>query len=63
MKKFILVFVAVFLLVLGGCKGVGVSEKRLDENFHKGTSGIELNFIKNAPPSRVYEGDSLDISV
>ena len=62
MKKYILVILIVLLLVLTSCNG-GPSEQRGQEDFHKGTQGIVFNFLNNAPPLRVYEGDDLDISI
>jgi hypothetical protein len=61
MKKIILGLLAI-LLVLIGC-GSGPSQQNLKEDFHKGTQGIEINFVNNAPPSRIYEGDTVDIAV
>ncbi|MCK4520994.1 MAG: hypothetical protein KAU20_00340 [Nanoarchaeota archaeon] len=50
------------LLFSIGCK-MGPSEARLEEVYHKGNSGIEMDFLRNAPPNKVYDGDSLDISI
>lgn len=63
MKKIILAIFIVLLVVLVGCRGKGPSDQRVDEDFHKGIKGVEIKFVNNAPPSRVYEGDSLDISI
>jgi hypothetical protein len=62
MKIHVLVMFVILLIVLTGCKG-GPSEQNIKDDYHKGTQGITINFINNAPPSRVYEGDDLDISI
>lgn len=62
MKKVVLSILIVLLLVLVGC-GRGPTEQREQENYHTGIRGIEMEFVRNAPPYRVYEGDSLDISI
>ena len=66
MRKEVLIASIVILLVfIVGCNGIGKgpSTQRVDEQYHKGTQGITINFIKNAPPDRVYERDNLDISI
>jgi len=59
-KSLVLIFIA--LLVLAGCAGRS-STQNIEEDYHKGTNGILINFLNNAPPSRVYEGDRLDIGI
>lgn len=62
MKKIVFFMCIVLLLVFTGC-GKGPSTQNIKEDYHTGTQGIEISFIANAPPSRVYEGDNLDLSV
>lgn len=63
MKKIIFVALVVVLLVFTGCMKKGPSTQTVTEDYHTGTQGIEINFLRNAPPDRVYEGDSLDLSI
>lgn len=62
MNKIIWTILIVNLLVLAGCQR-GPSVQNIKEDYHTGTEGIEINFLANAPPSRVYEGDNIDIAV
>ncbi len=62
MRNIILLVMVVFLLALVGCNQ-GSSKQKVEEDYHTGTQGIQINFINNAPPIKVYEGDSLDISI
>jgi hypothetical protein len=61
-KIFIFVLIVILIIILG-CQRKGVGEKSIEEDFHKGTRGLEMDFIKNAPPDRVYVGDELEITV
>ena len=61
MKKSFLMIV-LFILVTG-CSGMGPSASNVQDDYHTGTQGIVMSFVPNAPPSRVYDGDKLDISV
>jgi hypothetical protein len=63
MKKYIFAILIVLLLVLSGCKGRGPRTNEINEVYHIGTKGVEINFINNAPPEKVYEGDRIDLSV
>ena len=62
MKRIILSILIVLLLVLVGC-GRGPTEQWVEDDYHRGTGGVEIQFLKNAPPDRIYEGDRIDISV
>jgi hypothetical protein len=56
MKKLtLLVILAVFLLI--GCKGNsnGQSNPITDVDVRKGIEGLTMEFVKNAPPDRVFE--------
>jgi len=63
MKKEALLLSIILVLVLSGCAQQGPGEQRVDEDFHRGTRGLDISFVRNAPPDRVYEADSLDISI
>ena len=62
MKKIVLSVLIILLLVLVGC-GRGPSEQWVEDDYHIGSRGVEMIFITNAPPYRIYEGDNLDVSV
>jgi hypothetical protein len=62
MKKIGVILGFILLIGLIGC-GQGPSEQYVKDDYHTGTQGIEISFINNAPPLRVYEGDNLDISI
>ena len=52
MKKTFLISIFALLLLSACSQGPGYQ----DIDYHKGTKGIELEFIDNSPPSVVYEG-------
>lgn len=62
MKKLIIALIVISLVIAGCGKGPSKSQG-VNENFHTGTQGIEINFLSSAPPSRVYEGDTIDVAV
>lgn len=62
MKKIIFVMVLVILLISVGCvprRMVPVGE----EEYHKGTRGLVVEFIKNMPPKEVWEGNEFIIGL
>src|SRR3989338_6861784 len=60
----ILMSVSVLLvLFIASCQGGGPSSTNINEDYHKGTQGIVMTFVNNAPPARVYDGDTLDIDI
>ncbi len=57
-----IIIIMIAALLLSGCEQDG--EIRVDEtSYHTGTMGLEMYFVPNAPPSKVYDGDSLDIMI
>jgi hypothetical protein len=64
MHKKSIVFLLIMLIFVGcSCNRKGQNINEINEAYHSGTQGIEINFVNNAPPSRVYEGDTLDIAI
>lgn len=63
MKKIIVGLIIVFALIISGCNSSSSIDGNIDTNYHSGTKGIELNFIANAPPSKIYNTESLEIMV
>jgi hypothetical protein len=56
-------YIALVIIFLTACTQGSVKEQNADENFRTGTQGITINFIQNAPPSKIYAGDNLAVSV
>ena len=46
----------VLLLLIAGCKGKE-DEKPKDFPFLGGTKGLEMEFLKDAPPDEITDGD------
>ena len=61
MKRLLLILIV--LATVLGCTGGSSREREIEEDFHTGTLGVTMNFVQNSPPSKVYEGDHLGISV
>jgi len=55
-------FLVILLIFIIGCTG-SVTDQDIEEDFHKGIQGITMKFVPNAPPSKIYEGDHLAVSV
>jgi len=52
----------VLLVLIAGCT-TGITQNNIPNDFHTGTQGIVLNIVQNAPPSKIYKGDHLTVSV
>ena len=64
MKKAKIIFIIISMMVLSGCEGgSGPSAQSIEENIHKGTSGMVAVFIENMPPARVFEDDVFPIGI
>ena len=60
LKKSIVVCILMLLLflILSGCKSSGTSSRQAqlaDSEFRKGTEGVVIAFLKNAPPDKIFE--------
>ena len=60
-RKLILIMVMVLLLVLTGCKGS--SKTITDKDVRKGFDGLATEFVKNAPPDKVFEETLFPIAI
>lgn len=60
-KKLILVFFVVLLVIISGCKNTGTQKSITDEDVRKGAEGLTIEFIKNAPPDKVFEDSIFSI--
>lgn len=53
MKKIITLFLVLFFLVLLGC-GSNQGDRTLNYNFKQGVSELDVGFLDNTPPERIY---------
>ena len=60
MHKKIFFISAILILFILGCTG-GTSRKTVDVDFHVGFNGLSMEFLKNSPPAKVFEGDTLPV--
>ena len=61
-KRAFLIVMCLILVFVIGCKGRGSGEnKNIERDYHIGTDGLEMNFLNNAPPNRIYVGDDLEV--
>lgn len=64
MKNIIITGIMILILLAStGCSGSGVSTKNNQKDIYTGTTGMTMNFMANAPPSKVYSGDSMEVVV
>jgi len=65
MQKKIMFFVvmSILLLSISSCVREGPHEKLREEEYRKGTQGLVMNFLRNAPPDTVYAGDDVNIII
>ena len=61
-NKFIIINL-VFLLFLLGCNITSSNQKTKDIDVRVGLNGLVLEFIKNTPPVKVFEGDTFPVIV
>jgi len=63
MKK--IVFLLLILVLIASCRSRTNTEgERISaKDYRTGTKGLELSFVKNSPPDRVFSGDQMDIIV
>ena len=60
-KKIFLV-IAILILFAAGCTG-GTGRKSSDVDFHVRFSGLSIEFMKNSPPAKVFEGDIIPVLI
>ena len=54
MQKKHLILILAVILIISGCINLNPKETTTTSSLYKGTKGLELSFVKNAPPSRVF---------
>lgn len=62
MKRVILVSLLIAVFVLSGCTG-GSTQRESNIDYRTGSQGLELQFLQGNPPTRMYEGDKLALTV
>ncbi|MBD3354629.1 hypothetical protein GF361_01430 [Candidatus Woesearchaeota archaeon] len=63
MKKILILLVIGFLILVTGCGRTTPNlEPELIE-YHKGTQGLEMNFVRNLPPDEISEGSEFIIGL
>ena len=64
-RPLIAIFTVLVLLLGTACSGLmkDRGDTRRIDDFHTGTEGVVLEFFPGSPPTRIYEGDPLDIIV
>jgi len=61
-KAVVIIGILLVLVVASGCEGGKIFGKKQDKrpitdaDIRKGTDGLDMEFLKNAPPERVFEG-------
>ena len=65
MKKIIIPFLLIILILLSSCSGVGLNSNKETKgvDFHKGTQGLTMKFVNDAPASKIFENSQLSIMV
>lgn len=58
-KKIMLISI---LFILVGCT-TGPFQKDVEEDIHKGNTGLVMNFFKGTPPKTVHEGETFPVTV
>ena len=61
-KLAILLLISLFLIAACGKNSINPNV-RSGGDYRTGSQGLEMNFVKNAPPYKIYTGDQLDIIV
>mgnify|MGYP006971848191 FL=1 len=53
------------LLILTSCSGTinRDGERISEEDYRQGSEGLELVFMKNAPPDKIYADNEMDIII
>ncbi len=59
-----LLIISVFILASCASSSNNREGERISaKDYRKGTKGLEMEFVRNAPPDRIYSGDDLDIII
>ena len=50
----------IFLIFISGCGSISTQNKQ-DVDVHVGYKGLAIEFVKNTPPPRIFEGDTFPV--
>ena len=62
MKRGLLILGLLAVLVIAACSPQGFNQ-RVREDYRVGSRGLEMKFLDNAPPYKIYTGDRMEIIV
>ena len=62
-KKTIIILLLISTVFLASCniRKPGEPEERQPEEIYKGIRGVDLNFVKDLPPSKIYDTSTLTL--
>lgn len=61
-KRGVLLFLVIFFVVMFGCtRGPRIED--VEEEYRRGTRGLVMDFLPNAPPDTLYDGDKISVIV
>jgi hypothetical protein len=63
MRKIIILFIVLVFIAGCGLFNKGQTASISDTDVHVGTEGLTVNFVKDSPPSEVYEGEEFPVYV
>ena len=63
MKKMMVIFCLAVVLISSGCMQRRATGEVEVVDYHKGTQGLVMNFIKNLPPDEIWEGSEFIIGL
>jgi len=59
----LILIILVCMLFISGCQGGGLTNRNVNEDYRTGTEGVIIDFVDNAPPSKIYAGDPMEVVV
>ncbi|MBI2652173.1 hypothetical protein HYX00_01800 [Candidatus Woesearchaeota archaeon] len=63
MRKKLKLIIFILILFIIGCSAQSGSKKTQDIDVRVGFNGLTLEFLKNSPPQRIFEGDNFPVVI